>query len=145
MFIMKAIYKTFAAVAVMACVASCLASCADDIGQTRIYGFDSAGARQLVASSTDVVLDGYNEDGVALSLKWGGYDLSLSNHDYSVPGGIMSSYVEFSKSNDFAVVDTALQAGGNTMDFTNGGLNLVLSKKRVCQEGQGSAFRPHTL
>jgi|GEM_PF-4035556 len=34
MFIMKAIYKTFAAVAVMACVASCLASCADDIGQT---------------------------------------------------------------------------------------------------------------
>ena len=126
--------------AVMACVASCLASCADDIEQTRIYGFDSAGARQLVASSTDVVLDGYNEDGVALSLKWGGYDLSLSNHDYSVPGRIMSSYVEFSKSNDFAVVDTALQAGGNTMDFTNGGLNLILSKKGYAKRVKALLF-----
>lgn len=140
MYIMKAIYKTVAAVAVMACVVSCLASCADDIEQTRIYGFDSAGARQLVASNTDIVLDGYNEEGVALTLKWGEYDLSLSNHEYSVPDGIVSSYVEFSKSGDFAAIDTALQANGSTMDFTNGGLNIILSRKGYAKRVKSPLF-----
>ena len=121
---MKAIYNTILALAAVAG----LAACTKDIEQPRLEGFDGASQRSLSASKADVVMDGYNEDADVLTLTWGGYDLKVSNPDYSVPKENITSYIELSKTVAFAPADTSLLVKGFEKTFTNKELNLVVSK-----------------
>ena len=106
---------------------SLFTSCSTDIEQPTLLGYDNVPPRTLTASQNTVVLDGFNETADALTLQWGGYDLTVSNADYKVPEESIIPYLEFSKTADFATM-TDMQVSGLTKTFTNEELNLVLSK-----------------
>lgn len=122
---MKTIHKILTAIA----LTMGLSSCSTDIDQLKLLGFDGADARELNISSSDVVLDGYNEEAKAVTFEWGSYDLYVSDDQYGVPEKSITSYIELSKNEDFSPVDTALVVEGYKKDFTNQELNLILSKK----------------
>ena len=104
-----------------------LTACSSDIEEATLLGFDSVGPRELKASVTDVVLDGYNEDAPAVDFVWGAYDLAVSNPQYKVPDDNMTMYLEFSKNEGFSPVDTALLMNGYMKTFTHSELNLIVS------------------
>ena len=105
-----------------------LVSCANDIEQPTLLGFDGAEARTLTASTTNVVLDGYQEEAIAVTFNWSNYDLTVSNPDYQVADESITPYMEFAKTADFLLIDTAMQVKSSERSFTNSELNLILSK-----------------
>lgn len=122
---MKTIHKILTTIA----LAVGFSSCSTDVDQLKLLGFDGADSRNLSISSSDVVLDGYNEDAKAVTFEWGSYDLSISGTNFGVPDKSITPYIELSKTEDFSTIDTALVVEGNKKDFTNQELNLILSKK----------------
>ena len=121
-------------------LAAGLTACMNDIEMPFLQGFDGAETRSLTASVNDMVLDGYNEDGTAVTFTWGNYDLSVSTPDYQVPDQSITSYLEFAKTADFAPVDTAMQVKGNTRAFSNSEMNLILSRLGYVRKVQAPLY-----
>lgn len=115
-------------------------SCSSDIEQPTLLGYDSAEDRGISVSKSDVVMDGNNEEAPCVTFTWQGYDLTVSNSDYKVPANNITTFIEFAKNGDFAPADTALQVEANEKTFTNGELNLILTKNAYAKRQQAPLY-----
>ena len=106
-------------------VAAGFVSCSDDIEMTTLLGFNGMEPREIAASSSEVIMDGYDEEAEAVTFTWGGYQLSASNPEYGVPDKAITMFLEMSKTPDFARYDS-VQVEGYKKTFKQKELNLIL-------------------
>ena len=120
--------------------AALLTACSSDVERATLLGYDSAEDRGISVSKTDVVMDGNNEEAPCVTFTWQGYDLTVSNPAYKLAADNITTFIEFAKTSDFAPADTALQVVANEKTFTNGELNLILTKNGYAQKQQAPLY-----